>query len=75
MKAANWAGLSSRDEKAHALVTRGDAEGHRLRNFVPKLGSIGYYHATCNCLWNGIIVRQGTARLVHHDLRSDSVCG
>jgi hypothetical protein len=48
MKAANWAGLSSRDEKAHALVARGDAEGHRLRNFVPKLGSIGYYHATCN---------------------------
>jgi hypothetical protein len=58
-----------------ALAARGDAEGHRRRNFVPKLGSIGYYHATCNCAWNGIIVRQGTARLVHHDLRSDSVCG
>ena len=35
-------------------------KGHRRRNFVPKLASIGYYHATCNCVWKGIIVRQGT---------------
>jgi len=43
-------------------------------NFVPKLDFLGYYHATCNCLWNGIIVRQGTVRVGDHDLRFDSVC-
>jgi hypothetical protein len=49
-----------------ALAARGDAEGHSRRNFVPKLTS------------SGIIVQHaivcGTARLVQHDLRFDSVC-
>jgi transposase-like protein len=52
--------LTGECREVSALAARGDAEGHRRRNFVPKLDSIGYYHATSNRVWNGIIVRQGT---------------
>ena len=49
-------------QEVGALAAYDDAERHRRRNFVPKLDSIEYYHATCNCVRNEIIVRQGTAR-------------
>jgi hypothetical protein len=42
-------------------------------NFVPKLDFLGYYHATCNCLWNGIIA-VGNGGVGDHDLPFGSVC-
>ena len=51
-------------------VTDGIVDG----NFVPKLDFIGYYHATCNCLWHRIIVRQKTVQVGDDDLPFGSVC-
>ena len=33
-------------------------------NFVPELDFLGYYHATCKCLWNAIMFATGRCELV-----------
>jgi hypothetical protein len=73
MKAANWAGLSSRYEKAHALAARG-AEGHPRREFCSETRLPRVLTCNMQLFVAPDYCSQGSAPLVDHDLRFDSVC-